>query len=534
MATRHTLGVAASTLALAVSCIAGALPASASTSALLPQSVAITAAPNASALPSDAEVQEAKKDKASTNAMIARIEASLASSRAELQRVETEAAQAQESLLTAGEERDLRTAAAEKAVEQLEYAKTYLEQSRNDLGAIASDIYRNGAGTSTLSLLLDDNQEGDLFYKAATIDALSEQKVQSVNTATEAEGLVSAWQEYADAAQNAAEEAAANYDAAAATANSTLSTYEAAIAPEKQLRDDLIGHLATLKQKEESEVRQAVEEREAQEQEEALADAIAEEETAKVPEAKQDSIQPLSVEKPRELEQTEPEEETVKPKPEKVEEEPEAVQPPVAPKPEPIKKAEPKPEPTKKAEPKPEPTKKAEPKPKVTPKPTPKPEPKPEPKPKVTPKPTPKPEPKPAPKPEPKPEVAPQSSNNYSAAFSWALKTADDPSKYYVYGANGPDAFDCSSFSQRAFGKSGISLPRTSSQQFASAPQYVSLSNLRPGDLVFSSSNGGSSFYHVAIYIGNGQVVHARNPSVGISVTPLSYVNNLYPKAARY
>ncbi|MGH3654013.1 MAG: NlpC/P60 family protein [Glutamicibacter sp.] len=524
--------------------------------------MAITAAPNASALPSDAEVQEAKKDKASTNAMIARIEASLASSRAELQRVETEAAQAQESLLTAGEERDLRTAAAEKAVEQLEYAKTYLEQSRNDLGAIASDIYRNGAGTSTLSLLLDDNQEGDLFYKAATIDALSEQKVQSVNTATEAEGLVSAWQEYADAAQNAAEEAAANYDAAAATANSTLSTYEAAIAPEKQLRDDLIGHLATLKQKEESEVRQAVEEREAQEQEEALADAIAEEETAKVPEAKQDSIQPLSVEKPRELEQTEPEEETVKPKPEKVEEEPEAVQPPVAPKPEPIKKAEPKPEPTKKAEPKPEPTKKAEPKPeptkkaepkpkvtpkptpkpepkpepkpKVTPKPTPKPEPKPEPKPKVTPKPTPKPEPKPAPKPEPKPEVAPQSSNNYSAAFSWALKTADDPSKYYVYGANGPDAFDCSSFSQRAFGKSGISLPRTSSQQFASAPQYVSLSNLRPGDLVFSSSNGGSSFYHVAIYIGNGQVVHARNPSVGISVTPLSYVNNLYPKAARY
>ena len=130
MATRHTLGVVASTLALAVSCLAGALPASASTSASFPASVAIAAAPSSSALPSEAEVQEAKKDKASTNAMIARIEASLASSRAELQRVETEAAQAQESLLTAGEERDLRTAAAEKAVEQLDYAKTYLEQSR--------------------------------------------------------------------------------------------------------------------------------------------------------------------------------------------------------------------------------------------------------------------------------------------------------------------------------------------------------------------------------------------------------------------
>ncbi|HCH47937.1 MAG TPA: hypothetical protein DEX36_08515 [Glutamicibacter sp.] len=497
--------------------------------------------------------------------MIARIEASLASSRAELQRVETEAAQAQESLLTAGEERDLRTAAAEKAVEQLDYAKTYLEQSRQDLGAIASDIYRNGAGTSTLSLLLDDDQEGDLFYKAATIDALSEQKVQSVNTATEAEGLVSAWQEYADAAQSAAEEAAANYDAAAATANSTLSTYEAAIEPEQQLRDELIGHLATLKQKEEAEVRKAVEKREAQEQEEALKEAIAEEETTKVPEPTEDSVQPLSVEKPQELEQTEPETESVKPKPEKVEAE--AAEPKPAPSVEPTKSAEPKPtktaepKPTKSAEPKPtktaepkptktaepEPTKTAEPKPTKTaepkptktaePKPTksaePKPtktaEPKPEPKPKVTPKAT----PKPTPKPEPKPEIAPQSSN-YSAAISWALNTAADPSKYYVYGANGPDAFDCSSFSQRAFGKSGINLPRTSSQQFASAPQYVSLSNLRVGDLVFSSSNGGSSFYHVAIYIGNGQVVHARNPSVGISVTPLSYVNNLYPKAARY
>ena len=51
---------------------------------------------------------------------------------------------------------------------------------------------------------------------------------------------------------------------------------------------------------------------------------------------------------------------------------------------------------------------------------------------------------------------------------------------------------------------------------------------------MFSSSNGGNSFYHVAIYLGNGQVLHARNPNSGISVTPLSYVNNLHPYAGRY
>ncbi|UUX59261.1 C40 family peptidase [Glutamicibacter halophytocola] len=562
MATRHTLGVAASTLALAASCLAGALPASASTPATFPASVSIAAAPSTSALPTDAEIQEAKKSKDSTNAMIARIEASLASSRAELQRVETEAAEAQESLLSAGEERDQRTAEAEKAVKQLDYAKTYLAQSRKDLGAIASDIYRNGAGTSTLGLLLDDNKEGDLFYKAATIDALSEQQVQSVNTASEAEALVSAWQEYADAAQSAAEDAAANYDSAAATANSTLNTYESAVEPEKKLRNELIGHLATLQQKEEAEVRKAVEKKEAQEQEAALEEAIATEDTTEVPEEKPAAIKPLAVAEPQELEPTESDDEpTIKPKAVELETlTPTAV--PKPPKAEPTKTAEPKPEPTKTAEPKPEPTKTAEPKPTKTaePKPTPKPEPKPtktaEPKPTKTaePKPTPKPEPKPTktaepkptptptPKPTPKPEPTktaepqpePDTGRSYSAAIAWALKTADDPSKYYVYGGNGPNAFDCSSFSQRAFGQSGISLPRTSTQQFFSAPQYVSLSNLRPGDLVFSSSNGGSSFYHVAIYIGNGNVVHARNPSVGISVTPLSWVNNLYSKAARY
>ncbi|WP_159613784.1 NlpC/P60 family protein [Glutamicibacter sp. JC586] len=553
MATRHTLGVAASTLALAASCLAGALPASASTVATFPTAISIAAAPNASALPTDAEIKEAKKNKDSTNAMIARIEESLASSRAEMQRVENEAAQAQESLLSAGEERDLRTADAEKAVKQLEYAKTYLAQSRKDLGAIASDIYRNGAGNSTLGLLLDDNQNGDLFQKAATIDALSEQQVKSVNTASEAESLVTAWQEYADAAQSAAQDAATKYDEAAATANSTLSTYENAVDPEKKLRDELISNLATLQQKEKAEVRKAVEKKEAEEQEAALQEVIATADTAEAPKESPEAVKPLAVAAPQELEPSEDskDEATVKPKALEVD----TVTPTLAPEPvrsadpEPTKTAEPEPtktaepEPTKTAEP--EPTKTAEPKPTKTADPeptktaTPKPTKTAEPKPTktATPKPTPKPtptktaEPKPTKTAEPEPE---SSGRSYSAAFAWALKTADDPSKYYVYGGNGPNAFDCSSFSQRAYSQSGISLPRTSTQQFFSAPQHVSLSNLRPGDLVFSSSNGGASFYHVAIYIGNGNVVHARNPSAGISVTPLSWVNNLYSQAARY
>ncbi|KAA0973530.1 NlpC/P60 family protein [Paeniglutamicibacter gangotriensis] len=145
------------------------------------------------------------------------------------------------------------------------------------------------------------------------------------------------------------------------------------------------------------------------------------------------------------------------------------------------------------------------------------------------PKQTPKPKPKPAPE-----SVTPQSSRSYNAAISWAHQIANDNSKGYIYGANGPSNYDCSSFTQTAYSKSGISLPRTSSAQYAAAPTKVPLSQLRRGDLVFSSSNGGRSFYHVAIYLGGGQVLHARNPSSGISVTPLSWVNNLHSSAGRY
>ncbi|WP_404288685.1 NlpC/P60 family protein [Glutamicibacter arilaitensis] len=571
MANRHSLGVAACTLALAVSCLAGAVPAAAAPSTAFPTTISVPAQPSNSPLPSAAEVESAKSNKAATNEMISRLEASLDSSRAELQRVETAALEAQESLLTAAEERDLRSAEADKAVKQVEYAQQYLAQSRNDLGAIASDMYRNGASNSSLGILLQDDESNDLFSKAATMSALSENRSQTVNTAAEAEALVSAWEEYADTAQKAAKAAAENYDEAATTASSTLTTYESAIAPQSELRDELVGHLAFLKEQEEEVVRKQVAEAEEQAQEKALQEVV---EAPEAPEADKPvtnddlaTMQPLAVEAPQELEFIDSEEaepETLTPKvievqkdepkaPEKPKqteapkapEKPKQTETPKAPeKPKQTEtpKAPEKPKATPKAPEKPKSTPKEKEKPKVLPQAPEKPkvieEPKPKPK-KVQPKAPEKPKatPKPSPKPEVKKEEPKQEQNNnsnYSAAISWALKTASDPSKRYVFGGNGPSVFDCSSFSQTAFAKSGISLPRTSSQQFASAPQYVSLSELRPGDLVFSSSNGGASFYHVAIYIGNGQVVHARNPSAGISVTPLSWVNNMHSKAARY
>lgn len=542
MAKRQTLSVAACALALAATCLAGAIPASASGPASIASTINLPAEPNAQSLPTAAEVEAAKGDKAATDAMISRIESSLAASRTQLETAEAAALDAQDSLLTATEERDLRIAEADKARAQVKLAKTYLEQSREEVGNIAADLYRSGASSSTLGILLQDDQSNDVFYKAATMNALSQNQSQKLNSATEAQSLVTAWQDYSAAAETAAEEATANYDRAASEASSTLKSYESAVEPQRQLRDELIGHLATLQEQEEAEARKQVEQAEAAAEEEELETRLADNTVPPVEDNEEapalGQVQPLTVEAPQELEVQE-EEAT-----EDEQQSASRVTPTPKATPEPTEEPEPSPEPaeTPKAEESPQPTPapqetpKATPKPKETPKATPKPKETPQttPKPKETPKATPRPKATPKPAPQPKETQKPKSSNNYSAAISWAMKTASDPSKGYVFGANGPNVFDCSSFTMTAFAQSGISMPRSSTQQYRAAPQYVSLSQLRPGDLVFSSSNGGASMYHVAIYIGNGQVVHARNPSAGISVTPLSWVNNLHSKAARY
>jgi cell wall-associated NlpC family hydrolase len=89
--------------------------------------------------------------------------------------------------------------------------------------------------------------------------------------------------------------------------------------------------------------------------------------------------------------------------------------------------------------------------------------------------------------------------------------------KPYVYGATGPNSFDCSGLVQYAYKAAGITLPRTSAAQ-SQVGTAVSQSALKPGDLVFFYS--GPS--HVGIYIGGGNVVHAPTTGDVVKVTPVS------------
>nr|WP_308624240.1 NlpC/P60 family protein [uncultured Eisenbergiella sp.] len=79
---------------------------------------------------------------------------------------------------------------------------------------------------------------------------------------------------------------------------------------------------------------------------------------------------------------------------------------------------------------------------------------------------------------------------------------------------------DCSGFTMSVFKNYGVSLPHSSASQSTMGTK-VSLSEAMPGDLVFYAQNGRVN--HVAIYIGNGQVIHASNPRSGIKISNVSY-----------
>lgn len=114
-----------------------------------------------------------------------------------------------------------------------------------------------------------------------------------------------------------------------------------------------------------------------------------------------------------------------------------------------------------------------------------------------------------------------------ASVVSYALQFVGN--RYVWGGTSLENGVDCSGFTMRILGKYGISLPHSSKAQ----PSYgtkISASEAKPGDLFFYGS--GRSISHVAIYIGNGQIVHASNKRDGIKVSNAYYRNPIC--VARY
>jgi cell wall-associated NlpC family hydrolase len=93
--------------------------------------------------------------------------------------------------------------------------------------------------------------------------------------------------------------------------------------------------------------------------------------------------------------------------------------------------------------------------------------------------------------------------------------------KPYQWGADGPGSFDCSGLTMMAWRAGGKSLPHWSVAQFQQSTR-ISVGQLRPGDLVFWGSSPGS-IHHVAMYIGNGQIIHAPRTGQPVQINSMYY-----------
>jgi cell wall-associated NlpC family hydrolase len=102
------------------------------------------------------------------------------------------------------------------------------------------------------------------------------------------------------------------------------------------------------------------------------------------------------------------------------------------------------------------------------------------------------------------------------AAIEFARQQLGEP---YVWAAAGPDAWDCSGLTMMAWQQGGIALPHYSAAQYQQT-KHISAAQLQPGDLVFWGTSP-NTIHHVALYIGNGQIIQAPKTGDVVKVSPL-------------
>jgi cell wall-associated NlpC family hydrolase len=114
----------------------------------------------------------------------------------------------------------------------------------------------------------------------------------------------------------------------------------------------------------------------------------------------------------------------------------------------------------------------------------------------------------------PPPSYSGPASGRASVALQFAYAQLGKP---YVYGGAGPSSYDCSGLTMEAWAAAGVALPHSAAGQQAMLPS-VSFSALEPGDLVFY----GAPAFHVAIYIGGGQIIQAPHTGAYVEISSIS------------
>ncbi|WP_026874393.1 NlpC/P60 family protein [Jiangella gansuensis] len=417
--------------------------------------------------PSESDIEEARDAEEAAAGTVAGLEARLAQLAATVDGLYIQAAKAVEAYNGARVLLAEAQQAEQAATEAAGRLAAEAEQARADLGRMAAKSYSNGGQLATVGMVLGAEDGEALYDRVGVLRAVTRSQATISQRAKDA--TAAAEQAAAAAAEARAERENAARDAEAArdAAEAAVAGQEQALAAVEAERSTALAQLAA--------ARGTTVDLERQRQE-----GLAAEQEAQQP------VEPLA------------DDPTVT----------------VEPTPEPTPTTEPTAEPTTEpsTEPSAEPTTEA-----TTP---PRPEPTIEPTAEPTSEPTVEPTPEPTETQPPDEPEEPEQPAGAQAAIDFALAQVGKP---YEWGADGPNSFDCSGLTMRAWQAGGVNLPHWSVAQ-AQRVDRVSYSDLRPGDLIFWSDNGqASGVYHVGLYIGGGKMVHAPRPGKNVEVQNVFY-----------
>lgn len=429
-------------------------------------------APVATADPvSDDDVDEARAAVAGTAAQVAAIELELAQQSAALDEAWVAVAQAAEDYTTAVVSRDAAVAAAAEAERRATAAADDVEQARAELGAIALEAYRSGGALDSIGAMLSSDGYEDYVARSAAIDQVGDRADRALQRFEASEVVGSTLADLADEALDEAEQAADDAEDALGRAQELQAAAEAEVERIAAERETLVAQLAELRQTSLAVERARQAQLEAERQ--ARADAAAQHGR---PSSGGSGGAPAT---PATGGSGGSGGRPAAP----------PTSPPVAPPSDPAAPATP-----------------------TTP---------------------------PADPGTTAPPSSPYglgtgsqrgSASQGAAAVAWALQQVGTS---YVYGASGPDGFDCSGLTMRAWQNAGLSINRTSRDQYR-AYYKVAYDQMRPGDLIAwgSDPSDPGSVYHVAMYIGNGTMVEAPRPGLAVRVATIRWAGTM-PYAAR-
>ena len=502
------------------------------------------------------DIDKSKDQEQTTSTSIADLEVQISQLSADRDTAQISAQSANEDYLQALDELDTATTEAKTAEQNAVDAAAATETARSGLGSVVVATYQEaGNPLDFLTPFLTSDSLADLTEARVVLTRAGESSIVEVQN-------VEALQAVADTMEGIANDKVVEKKTASAEAEKTKTDAETAaqnavnaVTEAEDRRTDLISQLArqrnttveleTQYQDRLEAERRAREEAAAKEalQQQAAAQSSAGSQSAD----QQPTAQPTPSAEPSATAQPTPE-----PAPEPtVAAEPSTPSP--APEPEPSPTPKPTPSPTPEPEPTPEPSPTPEPEPSPTP--TPEPEPTPEPTPEAEdpateepapepeepateepapePEPEPAPEPKPTPEPEPEPEPEPAPEHQYGAGADTAINTAYSfLGVPYVWAGESYDGVDCSGLTMLSYSPAGIYLTHSSRVQYGEGLQ-VPLSDAQPGDLVFWSEDGTQSgIYHVAMYLGDDQMIEAPTFGMTVQVTSMRYYGAM-PYAVR-